>query len=415
MRLMIVARDAPVAESIRRALRYAPTCRVIGWMDGRNSCAGAGLDEPPDVIVIDESVGSAAVLAWARDARASMPNAKIVLLTQELDASLLADAEAAGVDAAISKTASPASVGMLVREVVAGHVFRFAPAAPAPASTGFDPGVLTVRELEILRLVAAGLSNGRIAGQLWVTEQTVKFHLSNVYRKLGAREPHRGGALRPRAGADRARRSAPGCRRRMSAAVRPAEPAIPLARFDHSDPELLAELLATVEAVAGKAAFIGGPEVDAFEREWADYCGSNHAVGLSSGTEALALALRALGVGPGDEVIVPANSFIATAEAVTLVGAVPRFVDVDPETALVTAASIEPAIGPRTRAVIPVHLYGRTVDLEPILGLARAAGVALIEDACQAHGAWIGGQPRGRDRRLRLLLVLPGEEPRGLG
>jgi dTDP-4-amino-4,6-dideoxygalactose transaminase len=170
---------------------------------------------------------------------------------------------------------------------------------------------------------------------------------------------------------------------------------IPLTRFDNSDPELLAELLATVAAVAGKAAFIGGHEVDAFEEEWAAYCGSRHAVGLSSGTEALALALRALGVGPGDEVIVPANSFIATAEAVTLVGALPRFVDVDPDTALVTAELIAPAIGPRTRAVIPVHLYGRTLDVEPILELARAAGIALIEDACQAHGAWIGGRRAG--------------------
>jgi DNA-binding NarL/FixJ family response regulator len=185
MRLLIVARDAPAAESIRRALRYAPTCRVIGWIDGRNSCAGPVLDARPDVVVIDESVGSAGVMTWARDVRASMPDAKIVLLTQELDASLLADAEAAGVDAAISKTASPASVGMLIREVVAGHVFRFAPAAPAPASAEFDPGVLTARELEILRHVAAGLSNGKIARELWVTEQTVKFHLSNVYRKLG--------------------------------------------------------------------------------------------------------------------------------------------------------------------------------------------------------------------------------------
>jgi dTDP-4-amino-4,6-dideoxygalactose transaminase len=113
-------------------------------------------------------------------------------------------------------------------------------------------------------------------------------------------------------------------------------------------------------------------------------------LGASSRTEALALALRALDIGPGDEVIVPANSFIATAEAVTLVGATPCFVDVDPGSALVTAAHVEPAIGPRTRAVIPVHLYGRTVDLDPIVALARRSGIAVIEDACQAHGAWVG-------------------------
>jgi dTDP-3-amino-3,4,6-trideoxy-alpha-D-glucose transaminase len=181
----------------------------------------------------------------------------------------------------------------------------------------------------------------------------------------------------------------------MSAPTRQPAALIPLTRLDNADPELLEELLTTVEAVARQAAFIGGREVDAFDDEWAAYCGSAHAVGLSSGTEALALALRALGIGPGDEVIVPANSFIATAEAVSLVGAVPRFVDVDPDTALVTAELIAPAIGPRTRAVIPVHLYGRTVDLEPILELARGAGLALVEDACQSHGAWIAGKRAG--------------------
>ena len=165
--------------------------------------------------------------------------------------------------------------------------------------------------------------------------------------------------------------------------------AIPLTRMDHADPALLEELLAAVERIARAGAFTGGAEVEAFEAEFADYCGTRHAVGLSSGTEALALALRALEIGPGDEVIVPANSFIATAEAVTLVGATPRFVDVDPTTALISAEQVAPAIGPRTRAVIPVHLYGRTVDLGPLVVLARHSGLAVIEDACQAHGAWV--------------------------
>ena len=165
--------------------------------------------------------------------------------------------------------------------------------------------------------------------------------------------------------------------------------AIPLTRMDNADPALMEELLEAVETVARSGAFTGGAEVEAFEEEFAAYCGTRHAVGVSSGTEALALALRALEIGPGDEVIVPANSFIATAEAVTLVGATPRFVDVDEGTALVTAAHVAPAIGPRTRAVIPVHLYGRTVDLAPIVALAARAGIAVIEDACQAHGAWV--------------------------
>jgi len=172
-------------------------------------------------------------------------------------------------------------------------------------------------------------------------------------------------------------------------------PQIPLTRLDNADPELMDELLAVVERIARSAGFVGGPEVDAFEQEFAEYCGTKFALGVSSGTEGLVLALRALGVGPGDECIVPANSFIATAEAVSLVGASPRFVDVDPDTALVTAELIEPAINERTKVIMPVHLYGRTVDMDPIMELARARGVYVVEDACQAHGAFIGGHRAG--------------------
>ncbi len=153
--------------------------------------------------------------------------------------------------------------------------------------------------------------------------------------------------------------------------------------------------MAAVEAVASRGDFTLGEEVERFEAEFADFCGTTHAVGLSSGTEALVLALRALEVGPGDEVVVPANSFFATAEAVSLVGATPRFADVDPETAVITAAQVERAMSARTRCVIPVHLYGRTVDLDPILALAREAGAGVVEDAAQAHGARYRGRRVG--------------------
>ncbi len=170
---------------------------------------------------------------------------------------------------------------------------------------------------------------------------------------------------------------------------------VPIARLDNADPELMDELLDAIRRVAASARFTLGPEVEAFEAEWAGYCGARHAVAVSSGTDALILALRALKIGPGDEALVPANSFVATAEAVTLVGATPRFIDVDPETALITPEGIESAIGPRTRCVIPVHLYGRTLALEPLVDRAREKGLAVIEDACQAHGALIGTRRAG--------------------
>jgi dTDP-4-amino-4,6-dideoxygalactose transaminase len=136
--------------------------------------------------------------------------------------------------------------------------------------------------------------------------------------------------------------------------------------------------------------FIGGEAVDRFESQWAAYCGTSEAVGVANGTDALQLTLRALGIGPDDEVIVPANTFVATAEAVLLAGATPRFADVDPHTLLITPATAEAAVSPRTRAIVVVHLYGQMPDMDALRVTADRLGVALIEDAAQAHGAsWL--------------------------
>jgi dTDP-3-amino-3,4,6-trideoxy-alpha-D-glucose transaminase len=175
----------------------------------------------------------------------------------------------------------------------------------------------------------------------------------------------------------------------------PASARVPITRLDQADPALLEELLEVVRRVASAGAFTLGSEVESFEAEFAAYCETAHAVGLSSGTEAVSLALRALEIGAGDEVIVPTNSFIATAEAVSWVGATPKLVDVDPETHLLTAEAVAAAIGPRTRCVIPVHLMGSTVDLDGILEVARAANLRVIEDTAQAHGAWHRGRRVG--------------------
>lgn len=143
--------------------------------------------------------------------------------------------------------------------------------------------------------------------------------------------------------------------------------------------------------VLNSSRFVGGDAVEEFERAWASYCGVPEAVGVANGTDALLLALRALGIGAGDEVVVPANTFIASAEAVVLAGAVPRFADVSPDTLLLTPAQLEAAITPRTTAVIVVHLYGQMPDMDALQHAADRAGILLIEDAAQAHGAsWRG-------------------------
>jgi len=184
---------------------------------------------------------------------------------------------------------------------------------------------------------------------------------------------------------------------------------VPFIRLDNANPELMAELLEVVERIASESAFTLGPELERFEQNFAAYCGTEYGLGVSSGTAALELALRGLGIGPGDEVIVPTYSFIATAEAVSTVGATPVIVDIDPETALLTAATVEAALTEKTRCVIPVHLFGRPVDMDPLLALCRERGIAVIEDACQAHGAEYHGARAGSMGDMGCFSFYPGK------
>ncbi len=151
--------------------------------------------------------------------------------------------------------------------------------------------------------------------------------------------------------------------------------------------EVADEVLATWRRQLASAAFIGGPEIAAFEQEYADYIGVRHVIGVANGTDALELAYRAAGVGVGDEVIMPANTFIATAEAASRIGAVPVFVDVDDELLLIDPDAVEAAITPRTRAIVPVHLFGQTAPVERIAPIAARHGIPVIEDAAQSQGA----------------------------
>lgn len=159
--------------------------------------------------------------------------------------------------------------------------------------------------------------------------------------------------------------------------------------------ELRTEVISTVDKVLGSGQYILGDEVEAFEQEFARYCGAGHCVGVSSGTEALHLALRALQVGPGDEVITAANTFAATAFAISYVGARPVFVDVNPMDFTIDVEALQAAISERTRVIIPVHLYGHPADMDSILGIAHKHGLRVIEDACQAHGAEYRGRRAG--------------------
>jgi len=155
--------------------------------------------------------------------------------------------------------------------------------------------------------------------------------------------------------------------------------------------------------------YIDGPAVGSFEREWAAYCQATSAVAVANGTDALELSLIALGIGPGDEVVVPANTFIATAAAVVRAGAVPRFADVSDDTLLMTAGTLSEAITPRTRAVMVVHLFGQVADMDAILAVAADAGIHVIEDAAQAHGAEWNGRRAGSFGDAACFSFYPGK------
>ncbi|HEY2109988.1 MAG TPA: aminotransferase class I/II-fold pyridoxal phosphate-dependent enzyme, partial [Candidatus Acidoferrales bacterium] len=170
---------------------------------------------------------------------------------------------------------------------------------------------------------------------------------------------------------------------------------VPLLDLKAEYHELRDQILPALDRVCEDSAFVLGEDVEQFEREFASYCDVKHCVALSSGTAALHLGLLALGVQPGDEVITSPNTFLATAEAITYCGARPVFVDIDSATANLDPAGIERAVTPRTRAIIPIHLYGRPADMDAIRSIAEKLKLLVLEDAAQAHGARYRGRRVG--------------------
>ena len=172
---------------------------------------------------------------------------------------------------------------------------------------------------------------------------------------------------------------------------------------------LMPELLEAFREVTEASAFAGGPYVERFEREFAQFCGTKHALGVGSGTDALWLSLLALGVGPGDEVITTPNSFMATAEAISLCGAHPVFVDIEEQTYTMDPAQLEAAITLRTQAIVPVHIFGQMADMDRIQAIALRHGTPVVEDACQAHGAEYKGKKAGSLGATGCFSFYPGK------
>lgn len=182
----------------------------------------------------------------------------------------------------------------------------------------------------------------------------------------------------------------------------------------HHEP-IREQLEAAISAVIDTNAYAGGPFVARFEEEFAAYCGSRFSVGVGNGTDALWFSLLALGVQPGDEVITVPSTFMATAEAISFCGARPVFVDIDAQTYTLDASLLEAAITPRTKAIIPVHLFGLVADMDPILEIAARHNIPVVEDACQAHGALYKGRKAGTFGAAGCFSFYPGKNLGALG
>jgi dTDP-4-amino-4,6-dideoxygalactose transaminase len=190
---------------------------------------------------------------------------------------------------------------------------------------------------------------------------------------------------------------------------------VPFLDLGHVHAPIRAEILARISALIDRGDFTNGDAVAAFEREFATLCRAGHCVGLSSGLDALRLGLLAAGIEPGDEVVVPANTFIATFEAITQAGGVPVPADVGWSDYNLDPAAVEQAIGPRTRFLLPVHLYGQLADMRGLAAIAGAADVRVVEDACQAHGAQRDGLGPGADGRIAAFSFYPGKNLGAMG
>lgn len=189
----------------------------------------------------------------------------------------------------------------------------------------------------------------------------------------------------------------------------PAPAPVPFLDLSGMTADVREEVTAGWSELLDSGAFIGGTAVARFEQDWAAFCGTRHAVGVANGTDALHLTFRALGIGAGDEVVVPANTFVATAEAVVLAGARPRFADVDPDTLLITPETLEAAMTPAVRAVAVVHLYGQMPDMEGLLTTAARLGIDVVEDAAQAQGATRGEARAGAHGVAGCFSFYPGK------
>ena len=303
-----------------------------------------------------------------------------------------------GIDGVVDEDDLETALVPTVRAVIAGQCV-----APGSQAADLVAPVLSHREKRVLALLALGMANSQIGERMFLATSTVKSHLSSTFTKLGVGSRAQAAAI----ALDRDTAVGRGMaalieRERVGLTPRPraristsAGDRVPFVDLERQHAPLAQELRVAFDRVAGSGAFTLGEEVELFEAEFASYCEVEHCVGVASGTAALALACAAAGVGRGDEVIVPAHTFIASALGIIHAGATPILCDVDDATGLISADAAAAAVSERTAAILAVHLYGQPCDMASIASLARRHGLLVLEDAAQAHGATFRGRRAG--------------------
>jgi dTDP-4-amino-4,6-dideoxygalactose transaminase/DNA-binding CsgD family transcriptional regulator len=264
------------------------------------------------------------------------------------------------------------------RPLPRARISKSKPDPSAGASEVQKHGELSAREAEILGLMAQGLFNHEIAARLFLAQETVKTHIHHMLAKLDARSRTHAVSIALREGL-LASDTRPSGARQVTG--------VPLVDLGPAHGGLTGPIIGDVLELIESGQFTGGPAVARFEEAFAEYCGCAHAVGVASGLDALRLALLAAGIEPGDQVILPANTFAATIEAVVQAGGEPVLADVSESDYNLDPGEVQKALTPRTRFLLPVHLYGQMADMGALRRLADRHGLAIVEDACQAHGA----------------------------
>jgi dTDP-4-amino-4,6-dideoxygalactose transaminase/DNA-binding NarL/FixJ family response regulator len=414
-RICVLAEDAELRERIASLLsKEGLFAEPFSSLAARE--LGSSLPDTTSVLIYANR-GAKEFAREVQEMKRERPALRVVMISRQGHAAPM-HVLGHGVDGLLREQDLERALIPVLRTVLVGQTV-----APGGQPSELIAPVLSLREREVLALVALGLANGEIAERLFVAKSTVKSHLTSAFGKLGVRSRSEAAALaldretalgRSLVVAIERERTANGQRSTPTSADAVGAH-IPFVDLERQHAAIGEELRSAFARVVKTSAFTLGEEVERFEAEFAAYCQVDHCVGVASGTAALTIALTAAGVRPGDEVIVPAHTFIASALGVINAGATPILCDVHDSTGLISVESASSVLTERTVGLIAVHLYGQMCDMPAIQSFADRHGLMVFEDAAQAHGATFEGGRAGSFGTAAAFSFYPSKNLGALG